>query len=124
MSADASALGLKRDQRVKQGRDFARIKNNGRRMTRGCLIANWMELPVGSKPRVGVITSRKLGNAVVRSRARRLLREAFRVHQRELRQPVDLVLIARNSIVGMNFAAVETDYMNVLRHGKLLKADE
>jgi len=123
MAAAPTVLGLKRNQRVKSGRDFARIKNRGRRMTRGCLIANWMELPSGSPPRVGVITTRKLGNAVVRSRARRLLREVFRLHQRELREPVDLVLVARSSIVGKKLADVDIDFMNVLRQGRLIKPE-
>ena len=45
----------------------------------------------GQSSRLGVVTSRKIGGAVARSRARRLLRESFRLHQRELAQAVDLV---------------------------------
>ena len=43
---------------------------------------------------MGVITSSRIGNAVVRSRARRLLREAFRLNQHAVHPPADLVIIA------------------------------
>ena len=115
------SLGLPRSRRIKQGRDFARAKLQGRRVQSGCLIANWLNLPAGSPTRLGVITSRKLGGAVVRVRARRLLREAFRRHQLQLVQPVDLILVARSSIVGKKFSGVEWDFLAALRQGRLLK---
>ncbi len=87
----------------------------------GCLIANWNRLPEGSAPRLGVVTSKKIGGAPARSRARRLLRESFRLHQHELARPVDLVLVARNSIAGKSFAAVEKDFLAALRRASLLK---
>src|SRR6202142_4292867 len=99
MAAEASRpLKFDRAMRIKQGRDFSRIPQDGQRMVTGCLIANWRPLEAGARSRLGVITSAKIGNAVVRNRARRLLRETFRVHQHELTQPVDLVLVARASI--------------------------
>src|SRR5256885_15114745 len=87
----------------------------------GCLIANWKALPAGSSSRVGVITSRKLGSAVARSRARRLLRETFRLHQHDLRQPMTLVLVARSSIVGKPRSEVERDFLWAMRRARMLK---
>src|SRR5438067_7897817 len=115
------SLGLPRARRIKQGRDFARTKAQGKRVVSGCLIANWVPLSSGAPSRVGVITGRKVGAAVVRVRARRRLREAFRLHQPELAQPVDLVLVARPSIVGKDFQTVERDLLEALRRGKILK---
>jgi ribonuclease P protein component len=112
---------LPRDRRIQLGRDFSRIKSGGRRMVRGCLIANWLPVPDGHSSRLGVITSAKIGNAVVRSRARRLLREAFRQHQAELDHPVEMVLVARASIVGKSFQEAEADYLTVLRQAGLLR---
>jgi ribonuclease P protein component len=112
---------LGRNMRLKQSRDFSRVRQQGRRMPCGCLIANWMVLPPGSPMRLGVITAKKLGNAVVRARARRLLREAFRLHQHDLSQPVDLVLVAQRTIVGKGFAAVEADFLAMLRKARLVK---
>jgi ribonuclease P protein component len=114
-------LKFSRAMRIKQGRDFSRLRQQGQRMVLGCLIANWLRLPGESLPRLGVVTSGKIGNAVVRSRARRLLREVFRVHQHELATPVDLVLVARASIVEKGFAGVEKDFLAALRKAGLLK---
>jgi len=116
---DSKRLGLVRSQRLKRGRDFARVRQEGQRAVQGCVIVNWRRLPEGASTRLGVVTSRKIGSAVVRSRARRLLREAFRVHQREMTQPVDLVLVARQSIVGCGLAQVERDFLATLRRAGL-----
>lgn len=114
-------LRFGRDSRIKQGRDFARVRREGQRLTLGCLIANWQVLPQGSKSRLGVVTSGKLGAAVLRNRARRLLRECFRVHQHDFRTPLDLVLIARPSIHGKAFGEVEKDFLLTLRKAKLMR---
>ena len=98
-----------------------RLRQQGERLAQGCLIANWSRLPEGTAPRLGVVTSKKIGHSPIRSRARRLLRETFRRHQHDLAQPVELILVARNSIVGMDFAAVEKDFLAALRRAGLLR---
>jgi ribonuclease P protein component len=119
---DARRLRLGRSSRLAQSRDFSRVRQAGERLAQGCLIANWQKLPAGSAPRLGVVTSKKIGGAVERSRARRLLRESFRVHQHDLTQPVDMVLVARNSIAGKTFAEVEKDYLQALKRAGLWAA--
>src|ERR1044071_4857859 len=107
--------------RIKQGRDFTRAKQQGERLVLGCLVANWFVLPEGSTTRLGVVTSGRIGNAVIRNRARRLMREAFRLHKNELAKPMDLVLVARPSITNKTFSGVEKDYLATLRRAGLLK---
>ena len=116
---DARRLRLGRSSRLAQSREFARVRQAGERLAQGCLIANWHKLPPGAAPRLGVITSKKIGGAVQRSRARRLLRESFRLHQHDLAQPVEMVLVARNSIAGKKFADVEKDYLAALKRAGL-----
>jgi len=117
----ATPKRLGRSARIGPSGDFARLRLQGQRMVLGCLIANWQRLPEGAKPRLGVVTSRKIGGAVERNRARRLLRESFRQHQQDLAQPVEIILVARNSITGRTFAEVEQDYLTTLRRAGLLK---
>ena len=84
------------------------------------MLVNWQSLPSGVPSRLGVITSRRIGKAHVRNRARRLMRESFRLHQHELLQPVDLVLVARRSIVGRRFHSVERHFLSLLKKAGLL----
>lgn len=119
MAAAPGRFALPRSRRVKQGRDFRRAKLEGVRVAQGCLIMNWFPLPPGSPSRLGVITPRSLGHAPARSRLRRLLREAFRLHQHELNQPADVILIARPSARGRPFETVARDFQAALRRAGL-----
>lgn len=114
-------LGWSRRARLKLGRDFRRVREGGGRLAAGCLIANWLPTPEAPRSRLGLVASSKIGGAVVRNRARRLLREAFRLHQHELAQTLDLVLVARLSIRGKSLAEVERDLLTTLRKARLLK---
>lgn len=116
-------LRFGRAARLKTGRDFRRVRQAGQRLVWGCLVMNWQRLPEGERSRLGVVTSGKIGGAVVRNRARRLLRECYRLHQFELAGPVDLVLVARQSIAGKGLAEVEKDFLTTVRKAGLFKAN-
>ena len=113
-------LRFGRGQRLQQGWEFERTRKEGQRLAKGCLILNWRIGEGQNSPRLGVITSRKIGGAIVRSRARRVLREAFRLHQHEL-VPADIVLVARNSIAGKNRREVEKDFLSAAKQAGLLR---
>ena len=87
----------------------------------GSLVLNWKELPKNSPSRMAVITTMKLGSAIIRTRARRLLRECFRLHQHDLRALLEMMLVARRGVLGKKLAAVEADYLFALRSSNLLK---
>jgi ribonuclease P protein component len=73
---------------------------------------------------LGVITGRKIGGAVIRNRARRLMREAFRGNRHLLKHPLDLVLVARGSIADKKKDAVERDLILILKQEGLLNPSE
>jgi ribonuclease P protein component len=122
MTTATPSLSLPRSRRIRHRRDFAAARVEGQRFVSGCLIANLKPLAAGHSSRVGTVASRQVGPATVRNRARRLLRESFRLHQHELRQPALVVLVARRSIAGKALAQVERDYLTVLRRAGLWRS--
>jgi ribonuclease P protein component len=62
-------------------------------------------LPVGS--RLGITASRKVGNAVVRNRFKRRVREWFRSRRTEFESDLDLVVIARRSGSRLSFQELD-----------------
>jgi ribonuclease P protein component len=109
--------------RLKRAWEFERTRTGGERLAKGCLVLNWRLGPDVKAARLGVVTSKKIGGAVIRSRARRLLREAFRLHQGEL-HPADIVLVARPSIVDKEYFQVERDFVMAARQAKLIRQGE
>ena len=52
-----------------------------------------------SRSRLGVTATRRIGNAVVRNRARRLVREAYRTHRRDVPAGFDIVVVVRTALL-------------------------
>ncbi len=115
---------LPAQRRLRAPGQFARAREEGSRLACGTLILNWVAPRESSTGlRLGVVSSKKIGPATIRNRARRLLREAFRRHQHEINGPADIVLVARNSIARKTYAEVERDFLKALRQQGVLKAN-
>jgi ribonuclease P protein component len=71
--------------------------------------------------RLGISVSKKLGNAVVRNRIRRMLKEIVRLNAPKLVGGYDLIIIARKPVVGMKYKEMEKCVLHVLFRGSLLK---
>jgi ribonuclease P protein component len=71
--------------------------------------------------RVGFTVSRKVGNAVVRNRVRRRLREVARlVIPGRARADLDYVLVGRQAAVGRDFTVLQRELVEALKRLKAL----
>ena len=77
----------------------------------------------GGPARAGLVVSRKVGGAVARNRAKRLLREALRLEGRELPEGLDLVVVARPSVAGASYRELAGDIRDVLNAAGLRGGD-
>lgn len=80
------------------------------------------------KYRLGISVSKKVGNSVVRHRLTRLIRESFRLHQREFLDDSgktgDLVVIARVLAKGRSYQEIESAFLHLAERHKILKAEK
>jgi ribonuclease P protein component len=101
--------------RLKKRRDFLRAAQRGRRAVRPGLVLQAVPGPEGTL-RVGFTVTRKVGNAVMRNRARRRLKEAARLTLPAAATPGwDLVLIGREGTLTRPFERLKDDLRGALR---------
>ena len=87
-----------RARRVRKRADFDRIQRGGERVNTRRFVLILALQPEGRACRLGVTASRKIGGAVVRNRAKRLVREAFRQTAALWQPGIDLVVIVRRPL--------------------------
>lgn len=79
---------------LNQNSDFRRVYNRGKSFVDPVLVTYVMPNRAGNI-RVGITTSKKIGKAVVRNRARRVIRSAFLELYPKLSRGYDIVFVAR-----------------------------
>ncbi len=94
--AHRRALGFPRARRIRKRADFVRIQQApaARVSTRHLLLLLCPREAEGPS-RLGVVASRKVGPAVARNRAKRLVREAFRQSPGAFPPRLDVVIVVR-----------------------------
>jgi ribonuclease P protein component len=104
---------LQPQERVRCAADFRRAFRKGLRLDGALftLLAAENGLELG---RLGLATSRRVGGAVARNRAKRLLRESFRRNKTETIRGLDLVLVPKREIGGKALGDVEAEYRSRL----------
>lgn len=77
----------------------------------------WLQLKANNLEysRLGVIASKRVGNAVKRNQAKRIIRELFRKYRSHILVPSDVVVLARSSITKLSFSELEQLFIKALR---------
>jgi ribonuclease P protein component len=79
---------------IKENRDFQRLYRRGKSFVSPVVVTYVMKSK-GNDIYYGITTGKKVGNAVRRSRARRVIRAAFREVFPQLKTGCDIIFVAR-----------------------------
>ena len=109
---------LPKSERLQRGYQFRHAYENGRKFVGRLLVLYVVDGPAGRA--IGVVTSRKIGDAVARNRARRLLREAYRLNKQKLKTNLQIVMIARSTINEKRLQDVEADVLRLFHAAGIL----
>ena len=112
---EPSSVWRARDRRVRRRADYLRIQGHGCRVTSKHFVFLLALRESPGPARLGITVSRKVGTAVVRNRAKRLVREAFQHLPDLVPDGVDLVVIVRSMWTGAKMADVVTEWQGVAR---------
>jgi ribonuclease P protein component len=109
---------VKREQRLRSAADFRRVRDVARRGWSHPLVVVYVAPNELGCTRVGITVSGRVGNAVVRNRVRRRLREALGARFASLPQSADLVIVARPASAQAGWSELCTALDSVLARAR------
>ncbi|MFQ5828208.1 MAG: ribonuclease P protein component [Candidatus Methylomirabilia bacterium] len=104
MPGPVGTHGLPRAERLKRPGEFRALFEGGRRVERPPLVMLWRR--DGGPRQAGFAVSRQVRGAARRNRARRRLREAYRMSRQALPPGVQVVCVAREAALRQPFQAL------------------
>ena len=119
-SGSVASRTFPRSRRLTRSAEFQRVKGEGSAHRGSLIILGVLQTTGLGGFRAGFVTSKRIGNAVVRNRVRRRMREAVRLHQPEVRNGIWLVLIARPSAAKATYAELKHEWLRLAKRASIL----
>ncbi|MCM3570739.1 ribonuclease P protein component [Neobacillus mesonae] len=112
---------MKKELRIKKNKDFQVVFQKGRSFANRQFVVYALPKEDQGFFRIGLSVSKKIGNAVTRNRIKRYIRQSILELKDSLLPGMDYVIIARKPAAEMDFFAVKSSIIHVLKVGKVLK---
>lgn len=119
-ACNSADLSFSKSKRLTRPAEFARIRAEGTTHRGQTLVLGVLTREKEKAFRVGFITSKRVGDAVVRNRLRRRLREIVRTEQKRMRVGVWCVVIARPAAVRISYRALRDEWLRLAERASIL----
>lgn len=104
--------------RIKKNADFQKIYKKGHSVANRQFVVYTYNNKEVDHFRLGISVSKKLGNAVLRNKIKRAIRENFKVHKSHILAK-DIIVIARQPAKDMTTLQIQSSLEHVLKIAKL-----
>jgi ribonuclease P protein component len=107
---------LPRQGRVRRRSEFLAAQRKGKKLhTQHFVIYSAARADDGQTSRLGITVSRKVGNAVVRNRIKRLVRETFRRHRALFPEGTDIIFIAKPGSAALTLSELTQEVVQLCK---------
>ncbi len=114
---------MKKTEAIKQSRVFKSLYYRGGSIASRCLVIYYRKNK-RSINRLGLTVSKKIGNAVIRNRIKRLIKENYRLREDSLKTGYDIIFVARRACPGKSFHEIGGDMDYILGKSGLLLSEK
>ena len=112
---------MKKPFRIKKNDDFQTVFSKGKSFANRQFVIYMYKKEQNVPFRIGLSVSKKLGNAVVRNRIKRCIRQSFTELKAEIKPGWDFIIIARRPAAEMSCAEVKESLIHVLKLARALQ---
>ena len=108
---------------LKENKDFRRLYYKGKSRASSCIVT-YVAKSGAKGTRIGITASKKIGCAVERNRAKRVIRAAFSQLEGRINGSYDFVFVARTKIKGKDYISVQKAMNNLFKKADLYNDKE
>lgn len=112
---------MKKEYRIKDNEEFQVVFKQGKSFANRQLVIYYLKNKNQDHFRIGLSVGKKIGNAVIRNRIKRYLRQSFQDLEPKILPTLNIVIIARQPTKNMNYHEVKDSLTHLLQKKSLFK---
>ena len=105
--------------RIKSKKGFQLVYTSGRSVVDTLSVIYVLASPT-EEVKIGLAVGKKLGNAVLRNRVKRMMREAFRMRKNEIKANTNIVWVARKKLIAADYKTYDRVLMRLVKRAGLM----
>ena len=113
-------LSFAKTKRLEKPEEFARVKGQGTTHRGAYILLGVLVNQEDERFRAGFVTSKRIGNAVVRNRVRRRLRDIVRTQQPRLQKGIWIVVVARPAAARATHRELKDEWLRLAERASIL----
>ena len=107
------SFSLPRKERLLNRKDFVNLNRLGKKYRTKHFISISKENGLDIN-RLGITVSKKIGNAVIRNRIKRLIREIYRLRKNDIPKGYDVVVVARKGAADLDYRKMKEELGEII----------